>query len=224
MTGCRSRCTVAPPHGAVLTAEAVAAHPCGPDPGRRRYLFRRTRSVPATARRTSIEKQHMVITVFQDSPAHHRPAAVASPSINAIPPKAISPRVPRDMPSVYTPSHSSGERTTKPLPRHHPHRPRAGRHRVRQPGGGRGAPSSVRPDSRGNSRRSSAVRPPGRGYVCLNARRRRANSRRRLARVAPPGLWRRTPLRARSAENQGGSRSSTTKGGSRATGWRAPRI
>jgi hypothetical protein len=55
----------------------------------------------------------MVITVAQESPSHHRPPAPASPSITAIPPKAISPRIPRDMPPVYTPSHPLGERSTK---------------------------------------------------------------------------------------------------------------
>ncbi len=50
----------------------------------------------------------MVITVAQDSPTHQRPAALASPSTHAIPARAISPRVVRDMPPVYTASHPIG--------------------------------------------------------------------------------------------------------------------
>jgi hypothetical protein len=64
----------------------------------------------------STSRQHVVITVAQDSPNHHLAPTHASPSTNAAVPKAASRRAPCDMPLIYARPRPPGKRTKERKP------------------------------------------------------------------------------------------------------------
>jgi hypothetical protein len=98
-------------HGRSHRRPALKAGPVG-----RIYRFRNTRRVPTTAETISTSRQHVVITVAQDSPNHHLAPTHASPSTNAAEPKAASRRAPCDMPLIYARPRAPGKRTKERKP------------------------------------------------------------------------------------------------------------